>query len=515
MTVRAVDLFCGAGGLSTGLALACEQLNRDVELAAVNHWRTAVETHKQNHPWADHYCTGIGDVKPIEVFPESDIDLLIAAPECTDYSKARGGKPITPQDRMAPFAIFDWIAQLRPRRVLVENVNGFQNFGPIVDGEPTRNGQFFQAWLRTLGAKDAGLGYHVDKRTLTAANFGDPTTRERLFIVAGRDETPVWPSPTHSDDPTDGLEDWRPAAGVIDWSDRGQSIWTRGLRGNGKKPLVKTTMGRIAEGIERYGPDEFAPLAAAISDLGRKEVRTLQEDSIPIQAAPDAVRKRSDPFLVRAPVPEDRDLDRDYDDIVGLCPPVVKGQHGGSVPRDAGGAPVQTVTCDGNLQVYEYEAFVLPRLQLMRGDDSTPAYHPAERPFHTVTAKNHDGHLVTPYLTVYNGQSSVADIDDPLPTVTGSDRFGLVVPELYPWGLDVRYRMLQPRELARAQGFADDYEFAGDTKDEITEQIGNAVPVGLATALCRELLEDGRPQLTDFASEDGDQTVAADGGESV
>jgi len=549
--IRAVDLFCGAGGLSTGLALACEELDRDVELAAVNHWDTAIETHERNHPWADHYHSGVEALKPIEVFPEGDIDILIAAPSCTDHSKARGGQPVNPQDRMSPFAILDWIAQLRPKTVLIENVPEFKKWGPVIDGQPTRNAQFFEAWKYTMEGREGedGLGYTVSHRELVAADYGDPTSRKRLFVIARRDDAPVWPEPTHSENGKQpGTDEWRSAAEIIDWSKRGQSIWSRGLQGNGKQPLAANTMQRIAQGIRRYGHDDLEPFADAIDALGKDDVRTLQNDIVPIDDIAEVVEEREEPFLAKAEVvaPDpDVEGDRPYEDAVGLCPPTVKGQHGGSVPREAGEAPVQTVATSGAIQVYEPEAFVLPRNQVYGDLHSNAAYGPDDRPLHTVTAKNHDGHLVTPYLvpyygerdgqdprthdiddplptvtatgsdpylatpylTVYNGESSAADIEEPLPTVTTRDRFGLVLPELYPWGLDVRYRMLQPRELAAAQGFPDDYEFAGETKKAVTEQIGNAVPVNLATALCRQLLEDGGPTLDSFTSSEG---VASD-----
>ena len=183
-------------------------------------------------------------------------------------------------------------------------------------------------------------------------------------------------------------------------------------------------------------------------------------------------------------------------------------------------------------------SFILPRNGIARGLHSNPAYGPDERPLHTVTAKNTDGHVVSPYLvpfyserpgqdprthdvdkplpTVtatgsspavtepylvqYYGNSDVASLDDPLPTVTTKDRFALVVPELYPCGLDIRFRMLKPRELARAMGFPDSYEFAGN-KTDTTKQIGNAVPVNLGKALIRELIVDETPSLFSFAPE--------------
>lgn len=201
---------------------------------------------------------------------------------------------------------------------------------------------------------------------------------------------------------------------------------------------------------------------------------------------------------------------------------------------------MQTVATSGALQLYESEPFVLPRNQYYRGIHSNAAYEPEARPVHTVTAKNHDGHLVSPslvpydddragqpsrahsreaplspvtatesdpslarpFLVEYYGNSDAQSLSEPLPTVTMIDKHALCLPDLYPWGLDIRYRMLQPRELAAAQGFPPEYEFAGDTKKAVTEQIGNAVPVNLATALCRQLLEDGSPTLSTFTSQE-------------
>lgn len=551
--IRVVDLFSGGGGCSTGAAEACKDLNRDVELVAVNHSDAAIETHKQNHPWATHYCKGIDQIKPIEVFPEGDIDLLIAAPSCTHHSKARGGKPVNAQERMAPFAVLDWIAQLNPKSVLIENVPEFKDWAPAPDGQPVNSGTFFDAWVDAVQS----LGYTVNHRVLTAADYGDPTTRERLFVIARRDDAPVWPTQTHSNDPEDDLKDWRSAAEIIDWNDRGQSIWSRGLAGNGKQPLAWKTMRRIAEGIRRYGDDSLEPFADALDSLGKqrdaenydvpsdfRRTATLQENIVAAEDVAEAVKERDDPFLVQGSACV---LDSPDDGTLGLCPPTVKGQHGGSVPRRADEQPVPTVTTDGNLQLYTTDtlSFIKPR-NGARGDlFSNAPYKPDEQPVHTVTASNHDGHLVTPYLvplyseregqrprthdleeplpTVtatgsdpyvsnpflveYYGNSDACDLEEPLPTVTTRNVFGLVVPELYPLGLDIKYRMLKPTELAAAQGFPEVYEFAGGTKKAVTCQIGNAVPVNMATALCKQLLDSEKPTLQTFASSDSQQVA--------
>ncbi|MFC4989137.1 DNA cytosine methyltransferase [Saliphagus infecundisoli] len=128
-TVRAVDLFCGGGGLSTALAEACEELDRDVELVAVNHWGKAIETHQRNHPWATHLNAKVEELHPPDVVDPGTVDILIAAPECTHFSAARGGKPVTEQQRASPMHVLDWVGKLQPESVLLENVPEFKSWG--------------------------------------------------------------------------------------------------------------------------------------------------------------------------------------------------------------------------------------------------------------------------------------------------------------------------------------------------------------------------------------------------
>lgn len=507
--IRAVDLFCGAGGLSWGLAKACEDLDRDVDLVAVNHWERAIETHERNHPWADHYHARVEELRPREIVPERTVDILVAGPECTHFSTARGGRPVSDQKRASPFHVLDWLEKLDVRNVLLENVPEFESWGPVVDGQPTRNGEKFEAYVQQLGAE----GYGVDWTVLNAADYGDVTSRRRFFLQARKDYRVEWPEPTRSEDGKE-LPRWRPAAEIIDWSDPGESIWCR------SRPLVNNTMRRIAEGIRRYGDGRLEPYAEAIAELGKGDVEDLQENAVTIDAMPEALDERCDPFLLRQ-------------------------QSGGNPPSTD--CPVPTIASKGAISKVETQVFVLPRNGYHRGLHSNPAYDPDERPLHTVTAKNHDGHLVSsylvpfygeregqdprthdledplptvpaskspagivnPYLIQYNGESDCSAIDDPVPTIPTKDRFALVLPECYPWGIDIRFRMLQPRELAAAMGFPENYEFCGN-KTETIEQIGNAVPVNLAAALCDRLLDSQVPQVDGYG-----EPAVADGGESA
>lgn len=547
--ITVVDLFCGAGGFSTGAALALEDLGRtpgeDVELHAINHWGVAIETHEANHPWAEHYHSKVDDVDPATVAEPGDVELLVGGPECTHFSGARGGKPVDDQKREPAFNVLTWIQKLRPKNVLIENVKEFRNWGSIDDdtGQSTNDGAVFDVWLNGLNA----LGYAVEHRVLTCADYGDPTSRDRLFVVARRDASPSFPAPTHSEDQDDELEDWRPAAEIIDWSDVGESIWTRD-RDNGRvRPLKYTTMRRIAEGIRRHCDDRFKPLAEALDSIGRVEpdddvdpndfrsVSDLRENAVPYPLAEVAAEKRDEPFLVEIPVASD------VEDAV-FC----LRQQSGGVPSPVGD-PLPTVSSKGAIGLTEVAArsLVMPKNYPQGDIHSNSLYPPEEQPFHTVTADPR-AKLVTPHLCpLYQerkGQRQrTREIDRPLMTVPASkapaglacpfiddfegpakdpeaplatletrDRFALCVPEAWPWGLDVKYRMLKPSELKQAQGFPPDYEIRGSSKGDVKEQIGNAVPVNTAKALCKHLLDIEEPSLSTYGgglTEDPDAEI--------
>jgi len=556
------DLFCGGGGFSTGFLWAVVDRNREaiatatgldadeitpthpavqgwlaehVRLVAVNHWDPAVETYRANHEWATVHNAKVQSLYPPDAVDGHDVDALIAGPSCLPWTKAGGGVAKDDQKRMSPRHVAHWIELLRPDQFLLENVQGFRRWGPIeiVDSEPepTKDGSLFEDWLGTLRA----LGYTVDWRTCVAADYGDPQTRKRLFVQGRLEYEPAWPAPTHSEDGAElETESWRPAAEIIDWSDPGRSLWTRDRdHPRVHTPPSATTLARIAQGVRRYCDERLDPFADAIADLTPADIERLRETAVPASDAATAAHEREKPFLVAG---ARRQADAEPAEC-GLCVPYVLGQQSGAVARDATTTPASSVTTDGFLRVFSPEAFVLPRNQRQRGDFSNGARDPDAEPLHTVTAQNHDGHLVAPYLVpfygerpgqaprthdikaplpsvpaskvpaglcepflrVYNGNSDVAPIDAPCPSVTATDRLALCVPACYPWGLDIRFRLLKPVELKQAQGFPADYELAADTKDDRTTLIGNAVPVGMARALSRALLAPTeRPTLAKF-----------------
>lgn len=404
------DLFCGAGGSSTGAVRALGRLGLAHELVCVNHWAVAIDTHAANHPEARHHCVDIGTARPEVIVPEGYLDLLMASPTCTYHSRARGGKPTSDQQRMDPWHVVTWCTSLRVERIMIENVPEFMQWGPV-DPEtgrpdPSRRGEFFGAWLSALRA----IGYNVECRVLNCADHGDPTTRERFFLLGRRDGGPItWPRQSHARPDgaaAMGKPGWRAAREIIDWSLASESIFTRA------RPLKPKTLARIAAGLSRFG-------AAA------------------------------EPFLVVLRNHADaRDLD----------------------------LPLPAITAGGS-----HFGLVEPVQPIIVAQQSGGLARPVSRPMATIPALGAHA-LVEPLVMAYYGaNASAKPVSQTLDTVTTRDRFGLVEPVAGP-PVDIRYRMLQPHELAGAMSFPGDYRFSG-TKTDIKRQIGNAVPVRTADAL--------------------------------
>lgn len=243
---------------------ACRDLGYEIELTGWNHWDVAIATSQANHPYARHFCAGIDNVNPRDHYAEGELDILWASPECTHHSIARGGKPINDQSRATAFCVTRWAEALRPPIILVENVKEFQTWGPIgSNGRPLKNrrGEIFYSWIRCLEA----IGYRVEWRVLCAADYGDPTTRERLFVYAVRGKRKIfWPEPTHAEieipDMFTQRTRWLSTHDhVIDWSIPTPSIFTR------KRPLAEKTIRRINEGLEEHG----SPIIIGMEHGGR------------------------------------------------------------------------------------------------------------------------------------------------------------------------------------------------------------------------------------------------------
>ena len=527
--IEIADLFCGAGGTSTGAIEAAQELGYRPRLTAINHWDIAVATHTENHPDARHLCASLDALNPTELYKPGQLDLLWASPECTHHSIARGGKPVNDQSRATAWCVTRWADALRPKVVMVENVKEFLRWGPIKGGKNVKEkiGATFHAWVETLRS----FGYRVEWRILRAADYGDPTTRERLFVYAVRGHRKiVWPEPTHAAiEVTDMFgvtrKRWVPARDIIDWTDKGKSIFDR------KKPLAPKTLNRILIGLEKFsglpfivpqhqgdgslvdsierpvrtintknGTGVAEPFLLAIDHKGGNG-STVRSIDKPLSVVTTKSRHAvAQPFLVHLRgTSTTRDLDKPAPAItaggghLGLVEPfLVQTAHGNGKAKNGDKRRVRSVdeplpTVAGNRgDVALLQPFILPHPR-KRGDGPRSV----DQPLNTITATSCDMSLANPYLVKYNGTGGALSIDQPFDTVTAKPRFGLCRPILTINGeqyqLDILFRMLRPHELAQAQGFPKDYRFTGNIS-QVVKQIGNAVPVHLSKALVKSAL---------------------------
>jgi len=520
--LKAADLFCGAGGASTSLVRAAKGLGLELDLLAINHWPTAIDTHRLNHPGVQHLCESVERVNPRAVVPGGRLDLLMAGPECTHHSTARGGRPINDQSRTTAWHILKWAQELYISTILIENVPEFRSWGPIgADGRPLKRhkGKTYAAFLEALRS----LGYTVEHRVLNAADYGDPTTRQRVFIIACRGRRTVrWPTPTHTPDGARTLfgptKKWRAARDIIDWSIEGRSIFDPA-----RKPLAAATLRRIVAGLERFGGTDLQPFLVVLRQ--HMTAKSIDEPA-PTIAAQGQHLALCEPFLVannthNQPRATDQPLGavttgnrhylvepflmhathgRDAGRVHDLQKPVptVTGAHRGELAvvepfilqQQSGGAPrsverpLPTITTDGAQSLVE--PFLVPFYG--ERDGQRPRVHAVSEPVPTIPASPKFG-VVQPFLASYYGTVNLSPVTDPVPTVTTKARFGLVMPVLNGRALDIRFRMLKPRELARAHSFQDGYRFVGTIEDQV-KQIGNSWPTALGESLLTELLRE-------------------------
>ena len=508
--VDVADIFCGAGGLSTGAQQAIElDLGRDMNLVCANSWERAIETHQRMHPRARHYCKQVQAINPREAVPGGRLDLLAAAPTCTHHSRARGGRPTSDQQRMDPWHINTWGTELKVDRVLVENVPEFVNWGPVSvkTGKPIKSkvGQFHDDWVASWDRR----GYDYSYKFLNCADYGDATTRIRYFGQLrrrdlGRGRGIRWPHPTHTREPSHDLlaplQRWRSARECIDWSYRGTSIYKR------KRELRPKTLLRIYAGIIKFGwPDRYViRLRRYLEDRGVVVPAIRKGSPQPgAQAFIDRLRRNATGDSVDHPVATVMPGGHH-----ALVEPFVLAQGEGSEGRPVG-EPMPTIPCGGahaliapyygggsGLSAKSVEDPLPTATALARFGLIMPITHSGRgnrsrglgEPLPTLTTANR-GELafITSAFGERDGQlPRVRDIDDPTPTIAAQGYVPLVDAGDDD---DILYRMLQPPELARATSFPDHYSFSGN-KTEVTRQIGNAVPIRMARALVGAALWD-------------------------
>ncbi len=262
-----VDNFAGGGGASTGIEGAT---GRSVDIA-INHDPDAIAMHKANHPTSKHYCESVWDVDPIEACDGRPVGLAWFSPDCKHFSKAKGGKPKDKNIRGLAWVAVKWAKTVRPRVIMLENVEEFKTWGPLIKGEdgewyadPSKKGETFNLFVKQLQK----LGYEVSWRELKACDYGAPTTRKRFFLIARCDGSPIiWPEPSHGN--PESLEvrmglmkPWRTAAEIIDWSIPCKSIFGR------EKPLSENTLKRIARGLQKFVIESPNPFIVRIGQTG-------------------------------------------------------------------------------------------------------------------------------------------------------------------------------------------------------------------------------------------------------
>ena len=509
-TLNVADLFCGAGGTTTGMVQAFEKAGLPYHLIGVNHWDLAISTISSNHP-GDWYCSSVDGLEPTNVVPGGVLDILWASPECTNHSRAKGGMPRQDQSRCQPEILLIWIRKLLVKRLYVENVPDFKKWGPllvedtVIGGKLYKAGtpdprhlcEFFNNWLESVRVS----GYDVEYREMNAADYGAPTSRTRLIIQAvrhGTGERIVWPAKTHSRTGKDGLPKWEPASSVIDWSIKGRSIFGR------SRPLHENTLRRIANGIRKYWGEWAEPFLVVLR--GTKEyqlentVHTVDE-TLPTITANGGHIGVVEPFLATyhggedgsnrngnldSPVPT-IDCANRHGVVKGFIVDLShtkSGDAGKTRPLDD---PLGTIVCD-----YGSKGVAMP---MFIPQQSAGTAKPTDNPLPTISTSGAIS-VVQPMISAYyGGNKSCKPVTDPVDTIPTKDRFGIVegqvltLPDGRSYKLDITFRMLQPHELAKAMSFPDGYKFSGRRKAEIIRQIGNAVCPKLSEALIGAALE--------------------------
>lgn len=544
---KIVDSFAGGGGASTGIELAT---GRVVDIA-INHDPDAILMHKTNHPHTVHYQTSVWDVDPLEVTGGSPVGLLWASPDCKHFSKAKGGKPVDKNIRGLAWIVLRWAGTVRPRVVILENVEEFQTWGPVRRGRPVKSkaGQTFKRFISQL----EGLGYAAEWRELVAADYGAPTTRKRFFLIARCDGQPiVWPEPTHA--PADSPEvlegrkkPWRSAAEIIDWSLPCPSIFdTReeirekyGL--SAQRPLRPNTMRRVARGVDKFVVKSANPFLVVVNHAGEFRGQEIVDplQTITAKHGYGVVSQTMAPWTVTNttnstghPVNEPIDTARTGGGggqmFLGASLIQYHTEQSEHVRGQEITGPIMTIDAANR--------YGLTAASLVKYYGSDQHGQNIQDPLHTVTAKDREG-LTTAHLVKMKGTNLGGPATEPVQTITaGGGHHGVITtqitraepgadlrhwPEIrellntycgYDLGLedvilfqiggawyfmaDIGLRMLTPRELYRANGFPDDYkierDYTGQTygKSKQVARCGNAVPPPFATALVRANLPE-------------------------
>lgn len=466
-----VDNFAGGGGASTGIEIAT---GYSVDIA-INHDPEAIKMHKANHPGTKHYCEDVWQVNPVEVCGGHPVGLAWFSPDCKHFSKAKGGKPKDKFIRGLAWVACRWAGLVRPRVIMLENVEEFKTWGPLNRGHhPIKNkqGKTFDRFVQQL----RDLGYEVEFRELIAADYGAPTMRKRFFMIARCDGKPIlWPEPTHgpadSEEVKKGL--LKPYVGAytqLDFSlpcpsifDTSEEIKEKyGIRA--VRPLAEKTMDRIARGLKKFVLDNPEPFIIQCNHGGERKPNDIREPM------PTITGKHG----------------------YGIISPTLIQYHSETAQGEVRGQKIDEpiMTVDSSNRYGLVTSFLSKFYKTGIGQDE-------REPLHTITTSA--GHFgeVRAFLIKYYGQGTGQGIEEPLDTVTSRDRFGLVTVNGVDYQIvDIGLRMLEPKELYGCQGFPPDYiidhDYTGKTypRSEQVKRCGNAVCPPLPAALVKANLPE-------------------------
>lgn len=537
-----VDNFAGGGGASTGIELAT---GYSVDIA-INHDPEAIKMHKANHPNTKHYCENVWAVDPVKACNGHPVGLAWFSPDCKHFSKAKGGKPKDKNIRGLAWVALRWAGLVRPRVIMLENVEEFKTWGPLNRRHhpiKSKQGKTFEKFVQQL----TDLGYKVEFRELIAADYGAPTMRKRFFMIARCDgKTIVWPEPTHapadSEEVKKGL--LKPYVGAytqLDFSlpcpsifDTSEEIKEKyGIRA--VRPLAQKTMDRIARGLKKFVLDNPEPFIIQCNHSGKRRPNDIREPmpTITGKHGYGIVEPKLAPYMGTNTTnhPGGNCKDPIHTITTGnqqcLISPTLIQYHSETAQGEVRGQTIKDpiMTVDGSNRYGLVASF----LHKYYDGGYTGAGDTVENPLPTVTSWDHnslcavnliqmnnhcdgrdvkepiptitagDGHFgeVRAFLIKYYGQGTGQDVKEPLDTVTSRDRFGLVTINGTDYQIvDIGLRMLEPKELYGCQGFPDDYiidhDYTGKTypRSEQVRRCGNAVCPPIPAALVRANLPE-------------------------
>lgn len=460
-----VDSFAGGGGASTGIELA---LGRIVN-AAINHDPAAIRMHEANHPYTEHYQASVWDVDPEAVCRGRPVALAWFSPDCKHFSKAKGAALVDRKIRGLAWIVLRWAAKVRPRVIILENVEEFQTWGPVRKGKPVKKlaGTTFQKFVGQLRA----LGYSVEWRELVAADYGAPTTRRRLVLIARCDgRAIVWPERTHA--PRDSAEvrsgkllPWRSAAEIIDWSLPCPSIFSTkdeiheryGI--SAVRPLADNTMRRIIRVVDKFTIKSGAPFIVECNHSGGGHVTDSQEPCKTITAKHTGGICR--PIL--APLTMTNTSNSVGAPVSAPMNTVRTGGGGGQmlvttslmcIGQTGGGNRIRSLHEHAPTTVSKQEACLVASSLIQYHTEKTENARAAglDKPICTVDAANRYG-LTCANLVEYYGGGRPLDVQSPMHTVTSHDREAVVAAHVVKYKRDeVGTRPSEPLPTQTAGG---------------------------------------------------------------